>query len=153
MSDYTGPGIYEILPKHAQDMSLNVWAGANTAGTQVKLYSRTPGARNSQFAIVAAGGTQGKPEKGDREYHIIAVNSGLYVASNDAIQVTTELRSPLEASIRWKLQHAGNGAFYINSVVTGKQLNVRGGGKESGTEIITYPPTEGANSQFLLKSV
>jgi hypothetical protein len=35
-----------------------------------------------QFEIVAAGGTQGKPEKGDREYHLIAVNSGLYVTSN-----------------------------------------------------------------------
>lgn len=43
---------------------------------------RTPGAKNTQFVIVAAGGTQGKPEKGDREYLIIAVNSGLYVAAN-----------------------------------------------------------------------
>jgi hypothetical protein len=34
---------------------------------------------NSQFEIVAAGGTNGQAEKGDREYHIIAVHSGLYV--------------------------------------------------------------------------
>jgi len=37
MSDYSGPGLYEIVPNYAQDMSLNVWGGAKTAGTQVKL--------------------------------------------------------------------------------------------------------------------
>jgi len=37
MSDYSGPGVYEIIPKHAQDMSLNVWGGASTSGTSVKL--------------------------------------------------------------------------------------------------------------------
>jgi hypothetical protein len=37
MSDYTGPGIYEILPRYAQEMSLNVWGNAETAGTPVKL--------------------------------------------------------------------------------------------------------------------
>jgi len=40
-----------------------------------------------QFEIVAAGGTQGKPEKGDREYHLIAVNSGLYVTSNGRLNM------------------------------------------------------------------
>lgn len=37
MSDYTGPGNYEILPFDAQNMSLNVWGGATTAGTAIKL--------------------------------------------------------------------------------------------------------------------
>lgn len=37
MSDYTGPGIYEILPKYVPEMSVNVWGGATTAGTSVKL--------------------------------------------------------------------------------------------------------------------
>ena len=37
MSDYTGPGLYEIIPYHAQNMSLNVWGGGTKAGTQVKL--------------------------------------------------------------------------------------------------------------------
>ncbi|KAH6642393.1 ricin B lectin domain-containing protein [Boeremia exigua] len=153
MSDYSGSGVYELVPMNAQDMSLNVWGGAQSPGTQVKLYPRTASARNTQFAIVAAGGTQGKAEKGDREYLIIACNSGLYVAANDAMQVTTELRSPLDLSVRWKLQHAGNGAFYINNVGTGKQLNVRGGYKESGTEIITYMLTENGNAQFVLKAL
>ncbi|KAF1923731.1 uncharacterized protein M421DRAFT_74449 [Didymella exigua CBS 183.55] len=145
MSDYSGPGTYTIHPKHAPNMSLDVWGGATSAGTPLKLYERVPGAKNHQFAIVAAGGTQGKPETGDREYLIIAVNSGLYV--------TTELRSPLDPSIRWKLRHTGNGCFYIDNVGTAKQLNVRGSGQGNGTEIITYAPFEAENSQFLLKAI
>ncbi|KNG45543.1 hypothetical protein DDE82_008313 [Stemphylium lycopersici] len=79
MSDYTGPGNYEILPFDAQNMSLNVWGGATTAGTAIKLY--------------------------------------------------------------------------INTVDGRKQLNVRGGDKKDGTEIITYEITDQVNTQFILKAV
>ncbi|PSN71219.1 hypothetical protein BS50DRAFT_487014 [Corynespora cassiicola Philippines] len=147
MSDYSGPGVYEIVPFHANGMSLNVWGGGKSAGTQVKLYQRSPNSQNAQFEIVAAGGTQAHPENGDREYHIIAVHSGLYIAAN----VTTELRSPLDASIRWKLTRVGNGAFY--NAGAKKQLNVRGAGKDAGTELITYDFAEASNSQFFLKLV
>ncbi|KAI1546886.1 agglutinin ssa-like protein [Pyrenophora tritici-repentis] len=151
MSDYSGPGLYEIIPQHAQKMSVNVWGGATTAGTEVKLYDRTPTAKNTHFEIVAAGGTSAKPEIGDREYHIIAGNSGLYLACDDADKITVQLRAPLDASIRWKLAHVGNGAFCVNGK---KQLNVRGAGKENGTEMIMYdmsPKSE--NAQFILKAV
>jgi len=37
MSDYTGPGIYEILPNNAPDKSLNVWGGGTATGTPIKL--------------------------------------------------------------------------------------------------------------------
>ncbi|KAI1516062.1 Ricin-type beta-trefoil lectin domain containing protein [Pyrenophora tritici-repentis] len=115
---------------------------------------RTPTAKNTHFEIVAAGGTSAKPEIGDREYHIIAGNSGLYLACDDADKITVQLRAPLDASIRWKLAHVGNGAFCINSVNGKKQLNVRGAGKENGTEMIMYdmsPKSE--NAQFILKAV
>ncbi|KAF1364079.1 hypothetical protein EJ07DRAFT_162590 [Lizonia empirigonia] len=153
MSDYTGPGVYEILPKHAPEMSVNIWGGSTAAGTALKLYQRTPSAENTHFAIVAAGGTNGKPEKGDREYHIIAVNSGLYVSSNGTMKVTAELRSPLDGSIRWKFAPAGDGSFYITNVYSNKQLNVRGAGKESGTDIITYDFTNTDNAKFFFKVV
>lgn len=51
---------------------------------------RTPAAENTHFAIVAAGGTRGNPEKGDREYHIIAVNSGLYVSASGKLQPSSK---------------------------------------------------------------
>lgn len=37
MSDYSGAGTYMIHPKHAPNMSLDVWGGATTAGTPLKL--------------------------------------------------------------------------------------------------------------------
>ena len=153
MSDYTGPGMYEIIPYNAQNMSLNVWGGATKAGTQVKLYERSPKAQNTQFEFVAAGGEKAKPENGAREYHIIGANTGLYLAMNDSGNITMELRPPLDLSIRWRISHAGNGAFYINSADTKKavQLNVRGAGKTSGTELITYQYATAENVWFILK--
>ncbi|RMZ70335.1 agglutinin ssa [Pyrenophora seminiperda CCB06] len=156
MSDYTGPGLYEILPIYAQTMSLNVWGNEKTAGTAVKLYNRTADAKNTHWEIVAAGGVNAKPESGDREYHIIAANSGLYLAMNtrENSGVTVELRAPLDPTIRWKLAYCRNGAFCINNVNNQKQLNVNGGAKAVGTEIISYdmsPTSE--NTQFVLKAV
>lgn len=37
MSTYTGPGLYQIVPSFAQNMSLNVWDGEKTTGTPIKL--------------------------------------------------------------------------------------------------------------------
>lgn len=37
MSDYTGPGLYEIVPVVAQDKNLNVWTGTKDQGAQIKL--------------------------------------------------------------------------------------------------------------------
>ncbi|KAL1792889.1 hypothetical protein ACET3X_009396 [Alternaria dauci] len=157
MSDYTGPGMYEILPKHAPEMSLNVWGGATKAGTPIKLYQRTTGANNTHFEIVSAGGTSAMSEKGDREYHIICANSGLYLCMNDeGGKITSEIRPPLDTAIRWKIAYTGNGAYAINNASSKakQQLNVRGSGKDSGTEVISYTITDNAaNAQFILKAV
>lgn len=37
MSDFTGAGIYIIVPFHAQNTELDVWEGATAPGTPVKL--------------------------------------------------------------------------------------------------------------------
>ncbi|KAI4666530.1 uncharacterized protein J4E79_002569 [Alternaria viburni] len=156
MSDYTGPGLYEILPRYAPEMSLNVWGAATKEGTQVKLYQRTKSANNTHFEIVAAGGTDAKPEKGDREYHIIAACSGLYLTSAGpkAGYIKTELRKPLDSTIRWKIVHCGNGSYRINNVDGKTQLNVAGGGKTSGTDMIGWQFSDGSeNTEFRLMAV
>ncbi|KAG9185415.1 hypothetical protein G6011_07959 [Alternaria panax] len=138
-------------------MSLNVWGGATTVGTPIKLYERTPKANNTHFEIVSAGGYFARPEKGDRGYHIICANSGLYLCLNDpAGKITAKIRPPLDTAVRWNIAHVRNGAYAINNVNGDKklQLNVRGAGKESGTEVISYAITGGAeNAQFILKPV
>jgi hypothetical protein len=40
---------------------------------------KDPVTNNTVWEIAAAGGTNGQPESGDREYHILSVSSGLYV--------------------------------------------------------------------------
>ncbi|OAG25038.1 hypothetical protein CC77DRAFT_1090640 [Alternaria alternata] len=130
MSDYTGPGI-----------------------------PRTTKAINTHFEIVSAGGYYAQPEKGDCEYHIICANSGLYLCMNysggDFGKITAEVRPPLDNDVRWKIAHTGNGTYTINNVngKTKQQLNVRGEGKASGTEVISYAIKEAANTQFVLKAV
>lgn len=75
MSAYTGDGVYGVRPKHAQDMSSNVWeklallvlrSSFSVSPHQptcpfetkrIVCSPRTPGAKNTQFVIVAAGGT------------------------------------------------------------------------------------------------
>ncbi|EMD61508.1 hypothetical protein COCSADRAFT_96969, partial [Bipolaris sorokiniana ND90Pr] len=123
--------IYTISPFHAPEMELDIWKGEKKEDTQVELYKKTPNAPNHQFQIVYAGGVGGNPEKGDHEYFIIPVNSGLYVTAH----VTTQLLPPKDSSIRWKLAHAGN---VINHVDGKEQLNVRGGSKDERTKVITY---------------
>jgi hypothetical protein len=83
------------------------------------------------WEIAAAGGTNGQPESGDRQYHILSVSSGLYVTclgelvvlwythdkvtrlflGSNAAAVTGEIKSCLDPSVRYKLQAAGNGAY------------------------------------------
>ncbi|KAF5851303.1 hypothetical protein GGP41_004111 [Bipolaris sorokiniana] len=138
-------------------MELDIWKGEKKEDTQVELYKKTPNAPNHQFQIVYAGGVGGNPEKGDHEYFIIPVNSGLYVTAHDTSKVvTTQLLPPKDSSIRWKLAHAGNVLFVvcrllsrdsliisilaeaINHVDGKEQLNVRGGSKDERTKVITY---------------
>ena len=84
----------------------------------------------------------------------------------DAMQVIIELRSPLDTSVRWKLQPAGNGTLplglislrlarlrSINSVLSDKRLNVLGARKDSGIEIITYAFADADNAKFVLRAV
>ncbi|KAG9020020.1 hypothetical protein FRB95_005252, partial [Tulasnella sp. JGI-2019a] len=37
MSNYTGPGIYMIIPMHSKEMCLDIWCGSTDPGTPVKL--------------------------------------------------------------------------------------------------------------------
>lgn len=92
---------------------------------------KDPVSNNTVWEIAAAGGKNGQPESGDREYHILSVSSGLYVTCSGesvllwythdevtrpfletkAAVVTGEIKSCLDPSVRYKLQPAGNGAY------------------------------------------
>ena len=92
---------------------------------------KNPVTNNTVWEIAAAGGTNGQPETGDREYHILSVSCGLYVTcsgesvllwyTHDEVTrlflgpggtyVTGQIKSCLDPSVRYKIQPAGNGAY------------------------------------------
>ncbi|KAG9008184.1 hypothetical protein FRB93_006752, partial [Tulasnella sp. JGI-2019a] len=88
---------------------------------------------NQIWEIVAASGDFGDSEVGERQYHILAVNSGLMLCAPDNVSrglCTVGSRSVRHPSTRWKIVSAGNGAFYIISAGSANlALNVNGPGK------------------------
>ncbi|KAG9001526.1 hypothetical protein FRB94_004677 [Tulasnella sp. JGI-2019a] len=157
MSNYTGPGIYMIIPMHSKEMCLDIWCGSTDPGTPVKLYNNgNSGGLNQTFEIVAAGGKGGNPEVGDREYHILGVNSGLMLCApdNGSTEVCVMASRPVKnLSTRWTLVPLENGAFnIINAHASNAALSVRGGGRGSGTDLMIAPRSAGVlYQQFELK--
>ncbi|KFY07251.1 hypothetical protein V492_07322 [Pseudogymnoascus sp. VKM F-4246] len=153
MSDYTGPGVYEISPANALGKRVSAWGGATTSGTAVKLYSPAQ-AENLIWEIVAAGGERGDPETGNRQYHIIGVQSGLLLcAAQDGTDtdVTLSTRSVRHGSSRWEIIPAKNGYYQFASALNrNKWLAVRGQLNADGTPLMTYAKTDAPHFQFKL---
>ncbi|KAF2137334.1 uncharacterized protein K452DRAFT_321883 [Aplosporella prunicola CBS 121167] len=157
MSDYTGPGIYEIVPRIATNKALNVWGGGNKAGTPVRLYPSRPTQENAKFEIVLAGGSSGDHEVGPRHYHILSYNSGLYLTApssqGQGKQVVMNIGPVADESLRWKLLPAGDGAFNVVSAKGDLHLNVEGSNTQDGANVIVWPRESFPNSQFYIKRV
>ncbi|KAM4060616.1 ricin-type beta-trefoil lectin domain-like domain-containing protein [Hirsutella rhossiliensis] len=154
MSDYTGPGVYEFYPANALGRRMSVWGGGATVGTAVKLYAAGK-TENLAWEIVAAGGDKGDPEVGDRQYHIVGVQSGLMLcaAENGSdSECTISTRPVRHGSCRWKMIPAKNGYYYFASVLNpDKWLAVRGGQDADGAPLMTWAKTEVSHFQFKLK--
>ncbi|MCJ1251248.1 hypothetical protein MMC30_008479 [Trapelia coarctata] len=151
MSDFTGPGVYSIIPRHADTQCINLWGGAATNGTGIKLYRKTPQADNSLWEIVEA-------RNNSNEYHIICYSTGTMIcaaADGSGSVVTANTRAPKEPSTRWKLQAAknGSGAYLFESVVKpGDYLAVAGAGTAEGTDLMTWIKQDANHFQFFLRA-
>ncbi|KAG9023859.1 hypothetical protein FRB95_012391, partial [Tulasnella sp. JGI-2019a] len=130
MSDFSGPCVYMFIPTHAREMCMDAWGWT---GPAVKLCENYRKMENQIWEIVAASGDFGDSEVGERQYHILAVNSGLMLCAPDNVSrglCTVGSRSVRHPSTRWKIVSAGNGAFYIISAGSANlALNVNGPGK------------------------
>ncbi|PKX91304.1 uncharacterized protein P174DRAFT_286932 [Aspergillus novofumigatus IBT 16806] len=75
--------------------------------------------------------------------------------ASGASQITGNLISPQEERVRWKVKPVkdDSGAYYIYSVAYPENVvDVRAGGTDDGTAIITFPKRPpGQNQQFLLR--
>ncbi|KAM0270841.1 hypothetical protein ACHAQH_009322 [Verticillium albo-atrum] len=154
MSDYSGPGIYDIIACNAPTRRVSVWGGGSTVGSDVKLYHASQG-QNMVWEIVAAGGTEGNPEMGDRQYHIIGVESGLMLCaaengSDSQCKIST--RNVRHGSCRWKMIPCGDGSYFFASVLNeSKHLAVSGGSDTDGAMLMTYAKTDASHFKFKLK--
>ncbi|KAI3336887.1 sclerotinia Sclerotiorum agglutinin Ssa in complex with Gal-Beta1,3-Galnac [Xylariaceae sp. AK1471] len=147
---FTGPGVYEIVPFQAPELSANSWGGGKEPGAEVRTFTRdriNP-TKNTlwQVALVAGSGDTA-------EYLIINVNSGYFLtATADQTITSTPQIAPNDPTCHWTIKSAptnGYDVFLINNQVTSRgQLNVEGSSTKSGTPILAWPIENGDNSKW-----
>jgi len=159
MSEYTGPGVYELIPGNAPTKAVGV-SGESSIGAAVKLSPATPQSDNVLWEIVAAGGTNGEPvvgdpEVGDRQYHILAAGSGLMLCAaedgskSNCLISTRSVRHP---SCRWKMVPLQNGKYnFQNALGANSWLAVKGAATADGSDVMTWTKEENPHFQFTLK--
>ncbi|XHG03942.1 hypothetical protein AWENTII_007225 [Aspergillus wentii] len=168
MSDFTGPNEYIVVARHA-DKRLDLDDGKKEDKTKLQLLyvpsSDVPRAAvkltpcpsenkdndqygpNQRFVFADAG---------NEEYFIFNIRAGTYLtASSDGkSQITGNLLSPLEKSVRWKIVPVrdGSGSYYIYSVAHPENvIDIQAAGTENRTAAITYPKNGHKNQQFFLR--
>ncbi|KAB8205041.1 ricin B lectin domain-containing protein, partial [Aspergillus parasiticus] len=151
MSDFNGPGVYTIVPRHVDSKRLDV-DDSDEDNIRLQLYDPiTSGKQRYDQQFMFA-------HLGNKEFFIISLKHGTYLtASDDEEQLTSEVLPPVNRRIRWKLHPVGDGsgAFFISSLAyPGKVIDVQYGYDDNETAIIIYPPKEddNENQQFFLIS-
>ncbi|KAG9001536.1 hypothetical protein FRB94_004687 [Tulasnella sp. JGI-2019a] len=158
MSNFSGPGVYMVIPTNAKEMCLDVWGGGSNPGAPVRLDYNGMDRENQIWEVVAAGGDRGCPEVGvqDRQYHLLAVNSGLMLCAPVEGEMTgcvVATRSVRDPSTRWKISPAGNEAYYITSMAgTNLALSVQAGRRGRGEDLVVSPKVAQPYFQFELKT-
>ncbi|KAI0398157.1 ricin B lectin domain-containing protein [Xylariaceae sp. FL0594] len=147
---FTGPGVYEIVPYQAPNLSANSWEGQMAAGAVVKTYPRdrsNPSTNTLWYvALVAGSGSSA-------EYLIINVRTGYFLtATADNTIVSTPQISPTDPTTHWTITSSpsnGYDTFTINNKVRSRgQLNVSGSSTQSGADILSWPIENGDNSKW-----
>ncbi|KAI0437778.1 ricin B lectin domain-containing protein [Xylaria telfairii] len=147
---FTGPGVYEIVPYQAPNLSANSWGGRLEAGAVVRTYPRDRSNPSSnavwQVALVAGSGDTA-------EYLIINARTGYFLtATADSTITSTPQISPTDPTTHWTIKSsptAGYDVFTINSKVKSRgQLNVSGSSTQSGADILAWPITNTDNTKW-----
>ncbi|KAI1258222.1 hypothetical protein MGN70_001271 [Eutypa lata] len=151
---FSGPGIYEIVPYQAPNLSMNAWDGLMQAGAEVKTYNRNRDDPSTnalwQLALVSGSGDSS-------EYLIINVRTGFFLtATSDKKVTTTPQISPTDPSCHWTIKSMpanGYDVYTVNNKVSSRgQLNVTGSSNKSGTEIIAWPIENTDNTKWYFES-
>ncbi|KAI0452152.1 hypothetical protein F5B21DRAFT_354848 [Xylaria acuta] len=147
---FTGPGLYEIVPFQAPELSANSWGGGMESGAVVRTYPRDRSNPSSntvwQVALVAGSGESA-------EYLILGARNGYPItATADETIVSTPQISPADSTTHWTIKSRPTGGydvFTINSTVESRgQLSVKGASSESGTDIMAWPTGNTDNQKW-----
>ncbi|KAI0398158.1 hypothetical protein F5Y17DRAFT_216331 [Xylariaceae sp. FL0594] len=145
-----GPGVYEIVPYQAPELTMNAWDGKMDPGALVRTYTRdraNPSTNSLWYLALVAG-------SGDTaEYLIINVRTGYFLtATADNTIVSTPQISPADASAHRTLKYAPSRnytLFTINSKISSRdQLTVKGASTESGADILAAPASDKDNTRW-----
>ncbi|KAI0465862.1 ricin B lectin domain-containing protein [Xylaria cf. heliscus] len=147
---FTGPGVYEIVPFQAPDLSANSWEGGLAPGAVVRTYPRDRSNPSTntlwQVALVAGSGESA-------EYLIINVRSGYFLtATADSTITSTPQISPTDPTTHWTIKSARTGGYDVftinNKVQSRGQLNVSGSSTKSGADILAWPISTSDNVKW-----
>ncbi|KAI1735488.1 ricin B lectin domain-containing protein [Xylaria scruposa] len=147
---FTGPGLYEIVPFQAPDLSANSWGGGMQSGALVRTYARDRSDPQTnalwQIALVAGSGESA-------EYLIINDRTGYFLtATGDSEVTSTPQISPADPTTHWTIKPSptnGYDTFTINNKVESRgQLNVSGASSSSGADILAWPITNNDNTKW-----
>ncbi|KAM0704009.1 hypothetical protein Q7P35_008241 [Cladosporium inversicolor] len=155
MSNYTGPGLYVLLPQHAPGQVAAVNGANASSGAVVLTYNQSSHTNNLYWQIVHAGRD---------EYIFLNWETGLYMCSSvadgaNAGLVKGKLIAPSDETCRWKIipaldaqaSVANSGTYYIVSVKTGQVLNVQSASTGNLSSIITYTKSDASNSRWFIR--
>ncbi|TGJ80746.1 hypothetical protein E0Z10_g7999 [Xylaria hypoxylon] len=147
---FSGPGVYEIVPFQAPELSANSWGGGLAAGAPIRTYARDSSNPSTnalwQVALVASSGASA-------EYLIINVRTGYFItATTDSAIASTPQASPTDPTTHWTIKPSttnGYEVFTINNKVQSRgQLNVAGSSSESGADILASPISNTDNTKW-----
>ncbi|KAB8255853.1 ricin B lectin domain-containing protein [Aspergillus pseudonomiae] len=138
MSDYTGPGVYQLVNR-ASDTSLDLYAAGKADGTRIVGWKHI-GGNSQKWQIVHAG---------KDEYILVNAHSGTTATATASKQkLSGTLASPVNKFVRWKIEAAKNGAYRFRSVALPDHLlDLGNGNKADDTPVWLWPESAGAARQ------
>ncbi|KAJ5678565.1 uncharacterized protein N7477_004198 [Penicillium maclennaniae] len=150
MSDYTGPGLYQLLAAHAPNLAAAIEGESSTSGSRVMGWDKSSGGDHLKWVIAAAG---------NDEYFVLNYGSGLYMCTSAdgklGGQIVGNLIGAKSKLARWKIipTNNGSGAYYLESVDQPDQcLAFNKEGTSNGTLVVQWSKSAQKNCQVFIRT-
>ncbi|KAI8950712.1 ricin B lectin domain-containing protein [Xylaria longipes] len=147
---FTGPGLYEIVPFQAPDLSANSWGGKMESGAVIRTHprNRSNPTTNALWQLALVAGSEDSAE-----YLIINDLTGYFLtATDDSNIVSTPQISPVDPTTHWTIKSSPTGGYDVftitNKVESRGQLSVKDSSAELGADILSSPISTSDNTKW-----